>query len=77
MPKQQRGLCLPCARLREFLDAPAFAKSMFLSEKPFNFPEHALASVPEQVGVTQKQLARPLRKPQSFMLNYERGAKAY
>jgi transcriptional regulator with XRE-family HTH domain len=35
----------------------------------------ALAHAREEVGLTQKQLARLLRKPQSFVSNFERGQR--
>jgi transcriptional regulator with XRE-family HTH domain len=35
----------------------------------------ALAAARERAGLTQQQLARVLRKPQSFVSNYERGQR--
>jgi transcriptional regulator with XRE-family HTH domain len=35
----------------------------------------ALAAARDRAGLTQKQLARLLRKPQSFVSNYERGQR--
>jgi transcriptional regulator with XRE-family HTH domain len=35
----------------------------------------ALAGAREQAGLTQQQLAKRLRKPQSFVSNYERGQR--
>jgi transcriptional regulator with XRE-family HTH domain len=35
----------------------------------------ALASARHRAGLTQKQLAKLLRKPQSFISNYERGQR--
>jgi transcriptional regulator with XRE-family HTH domain len=35
----------------------------------------ALADVRERAGVTQQQLAKRLRKPQSFVSNYENGQR--
>jgi transcriptional regulator with XRE-family HTH domain len=35
----------------------------------------ALAAARERAGLTQQQLARLLRKPQSFVSNYERGQR--
>lgn len=35
----------------------------------------ALAAARERAGVTQAELARRLRKPQSFVSNYERGQR--
>ena len=35
----------------------------------------ALAAARDRAGLTQKQLARVLRKPQSFVSNYERGQR--
>jgi transcriptional regulator with XRE-family HTH domain len=35
----------------------------------------ALADARERAGLTQQQLARRLRKPQSFVSNYERGQR--
>jgi len=37
--------------------------------------EKALAHARERAGLTQQQLARLLRKPQSFVSNYERGQR--
>jgi len=34
-----------------------------------------LAAVRDQAGLTQKQLAKLLRKPQSFVSSYERGQR--
>jgi transcriptional regulator with XRE-family HTH domain len=35
----------------------------------------ALAAARDRAGLTQQQLARLLRKPQSFVSNYERGQR--
>jgi transcriptional regulator with XRE-family HTH domain len=35
----------------------------------------ALAAARERAGLTQQQLAKLLRKPQSFVSNYERGQR--
>jgi len=35
----------------------------------------ALADAREQAGLTQQQVAKRLRKPQSFVSNYERGQR--
>jgi transcriptional regulator with XRE-family HTH domain len=35
----------------------------------------ALANARQRAGLTQQQLARRLRKPQSFISNYERGQR--
>lgn len=48
---------------------------MWVPPKDYKFVGTALAEARERAGLTQQQLARLLRKPQSFVSNYERGQR--
>jgi len=46
---------------------------VWVNPKDYKHVGAALASARERAGLTQQQLAKLLRKPQSFVSNYERG----
>ena len=48
---------------------------MWVNPKDYRLVGAALAAARERAGLTQVQLARQLRKPQSFVSNYERGQR--
>lgn len=48
---------------------------MWVQPKEYKAVGAALAAARGRAGLTQKQLARLLRKPQSFVSNYERGQR--
>ena len=48
---------------------------MWVQPKEYRIVGEALAAARDQMGVTQKQLAKLLRKPQSFVSTYERGQR--
>jgi transcriptional regulator with XRE-family HTH domain len=48
---------------------------VWVQPKEYKVVGAALAAARERAGLTQKQLARKLRKPQSFVSNYERGQR--
>ena len=50
---------------------------MWVQPKEYKVVGAALAGARERTGLTQKQLARKLRKPQSFVSNYERGQRRF
>ena len=49
--------------------------TVWVQPKEYKIVGAALAKARERAGLTQKQLARKLRKPQSFVSNYERGQR--
>ncbi len=48
---------------------------MWVQPKEYKVVGAALAAARDRAGLTQAQLARLLRKPQSFVSNYERGQR--
>jgi transcriptional regulator with XRE-family HTH domain len=48
---------------------------VWVHPKEYQYVGAALAAAREQAGITQVQLAKQLRKPQSFVSNYERGQR--
>ena len=48
---------------------------MWVNPKDYRLVGAALAAARERAGLTQVQLARQLRKPQSFVSDYERGQR--
>ena len=48
---------------------------MWVQPKEYKHVGAALAAARGRAGLTQSQLARLLRKPQSFVSNYERGQR--
>lgn len=48
---------------------------MWVQPREYKVVGAALVSARERAGLTQKQLAGRLRKPQSFVSNYERGQR--
>ena len=48
---------------------------MWVQPKEHQIVGAALADARNTAGITQAQLARALRKPQSFVSNYERGQR--
>jgi len=48
---------------------------VWVPPKEYKIVGSALAAARERAGLTQKQVARLLRKPQSFVSNYERGQR--
>jgi len=48
---------------------------VWVQPKEYKAVGAALAAARDRAGLTQKQLARLLRKPQSFVSNYERGQR--
>src|SRR5260370_27128940 len=55
--------------------SPLFPYTPLFRSKDYRTVGAALASARQRAGLTQKQLARLLRKPQSFISNYERGQR--
>ena len=53
----------------------AGAGAVWVQQKDYIDVGEVLAHARERVGLTQQQLARLLRKPQSFVSNYERGQR--
>ncbi len=49
--------------------------AVWVPQKQYEAVGLALATARERAGLTQKQLAKVLRKPQSFVSNYERGQR--
>jgi len=49
--------------------------AVWVQPKEYEIVGAALAAARDRAGLTQKQLARLLRKPQSFVSNYERGQR--
>ena len=48
---------------------------VWVNPKDYKLVGTALAAARERAGLTQVQLAKLLRKPQSFVSNYERGQR--
>ncbi len=48
---------------------------MWVQPKEYKHVGAALAAARDRAGLTQAQLAKALRKPQSFVSNYERGQR--
>ena len=48
---------------------------MWVQPKEYKHVGAALVAARERAGLTQAQLAKLLRKPQSFVSNYERGQR--
>jgi transcriptional regulator with XRE-family HTH domain len=48
---------------------------VWVNPKDYKLVGAALAAARERAGLTQVQLAKLLRKPQSFVSNYERGQR--
>jgi transcriptional regulator with XRE-family HTH domain len=48
---------------------------VWVDQKKYRTVGAALERAREQAGFTQKELARALRKPQSFISNFERGQR--
>jgi transcriptional regulator with XRE-family HTH domain len=48
---------------------------VWVQQKDYKIVGAALAAARKREGLTQKALARLLRKPQSFVSNYERGQR--
>ena len=48
---------------------------MWVQPKEYKHVGAALAAARDRAGLTQAQLAKLLRKPQSFVSNYERGQR--
>jgi transcriptional regulator with XRE-family HTH domain len=48
---------------------------VWVNPKDYKHVGAALAAARERAGLTQVQLAKLLRKPQSFVSNYERGQR--
>ncbi len=48
---------------------------MWVQSREYKVVGAALAAARDHAGLTQAQLARLLRKPQSFVSNYERGQR--
>jgi transcriptional regulator with XRE-family HTH domain len=48
---------------------------VWVHPKEYQYVGAALTTAREQAGITQPQLAKQLRKPQSFISNYERGQR--
>ena len=48
---------------------------MWVRPRDYKVVGSSLAGVRRSAGVTQKELARRLRKPQSFVSDYERGQR--
>ena len=53
----------------------AGAGAVWVQQKEYRDVGAALAGARERAGLTQHQLAKALRKPQSFVSNYERGQR--
>jgi len=48
---------------------------VWVSQREYKAVGDALAAARARAGLTQQQLAKLLRKPQSFVSNYERGQR--
>jgi transcriptional regulator with XRE-family HTH domain len=48
---------------------------VWVQQREYKAVGAALAAARERAGLTQQQLAKLLRKPQSFVSNYERGQR--
>jgi transcriptional regulator with XRE-family HTH domain len=48
---------------------------VWVQPKEYKVVGATLATARERAGLTQEQLAKKLRKPQSFVSNYERGQR--
>ena len=48
---------------------------MWVRPRDYKVVGSSLGAVRRSVGITQKELARRLRKPQSFVSDYERGQR--
>ena len=48
---------------------------MWVQQREYRELGATLATARERAGITQQQLAKLLRKPQSFVSNYERGQR--
>ena len=48
---------------------------MWVRPKDYKVVGNGLAEARQRIGKTQQQLARELRKPQSFVSSYERGQR--
>jgi transcriptional regulator with XRE-family HTH domain len=53
----------------------AWEARVWVQPKEYKIVGAALMAARERAGLTQQQLARRLRKPQSFVSNYERGQR--
>ena len=53
----------------------AGARAVWVQQREYIAVGAVLASSRERAGLTQQQLAKLLRKPQSFVSNYERGQR--
>lgn len=53
----------------------AGAGAVWVQQKEYGEVGAVLANARERAGLTQQQLAKRLRKPQSFISNYERGQR--
>jgi len=53
----------------------AGAGAVWVQQKEYEEVGAALADARERAGLTQQQLAKLLRRPQSFVSNYERGQR--
>jgi transcriptional regulator with XRE-family HTH domain len=53
----------------------AGAGAVWVQQREYREVGAALARARERAGLTQQQLAKLLRKPQSFVSNYERGQR--
>jgi hypothetical protein len=51
------------------------AEGVWVQPKEYRIVGAALAAARDRAGLTQAQLAKLLRKPQSFVSNYERGQR--
>jgi DNA-binding transcriptional regulator YiaG len=50
-------------------------ETVWVQQREYEEVGAALANARQRAGLTQQQLARRLRKPQSFISNYERGQR--
>jgi transcriptional regulator with XRE-family HTH domain len=48
---------------------------VWVNPKEYRHVGNALAAARTELGITQQQLAKSLRKPQSFVSSYERGQR--
>jgi transcriptional regulator with XRE-family HTH domain len=53
----------------------AWSRTVWVDPKQYQAVGAVLARAREKAGITQTQLARQLRKPQSFVSNLERGQR--
>jgi hypothetical protein len=51
------------------------ATDVWVNPKEYRHVGNALAAARTELGITQQQLAKSLRKPQSFVSSYERGQR--